>query len=758
MVLMGFFSRFKAKLSNTTHDLSSQAKAIFGKPVTEPAHSSLINAHTAEFALLTAMFEEWVNDAYKRNEVVSGSLNLIMNTFLEAPLGVRDARTGEWLEQHDALTLFDHINDGQTKREFLKELVLHLYLGSIAFIEKVKTNRGVVTELGLLRPDKVQIRTNGHSIDHYIYFPATKPIAVPLDNIVFLKFTDPMNKFKGHSPLHSLATRIDTENESTKLTKTALENGGVPGTIIKFAGHRHDDEKRSAARSFTNRFSGDSHGSALAIDEDVMDISPFGSSIKDLDKRSLMEVDEARILSSLGVPLPIYGSISGQAASTHDNMKTSLRLFWMHTIIPLQTMIEDFLNNDDDLTHGKTIKFAFDRRNIDALNQEQDAVSFRAREDYKANIITLNEARAAGDYESVEDGDEINQPVANPFAGFGQEDSEEEKSESRQDRINSLLEINEWDCKEEVKDESVNDTIPTEPVVTEEVHKEEDECCEVSEAIESPSNDRDLLAEFKTASNRFRLADAAALPLVRMVDSELKQQIKDFQAAIGEKQGKALKTFEQSRLEDDLQILQNQWEIRLHADSLPLMTKLVEETAKQASASVGSSFDIESEEIQQAIKTEQFKFANRVSKSSSKQIRQVIKAGFDEGKTLGELSTDIKELGSVWQNGGRADTIARTETAKAANGGAKLAYRQAGVTKLRYTAVLDDNTTEICKSLDGTIVGIEEKFLSAEDGFTDSKGNAADLSYNDGVPNAGDAHPNCRSTIVPVFESTDGGF
>ena len=739
---MGFYSRLKAKLQNTTHDLSTQAKAIFGKPAHEPAHSSLINTYTAEFALLTAMFEEWVNDAYKRNEVVSGSLNLIMNTFLEAPLGVKDAKTGEWIEQHEALDLFNHINDGQTKREFLKELVLHLYLGSIAFIEKVKTGRGRVTEIGLLRPDKVQIRTNGHSIDHYIYFPSTKPIHVPLDRIVFLKFTDPMNKFKGHSPLHSLATRIDTENESTKLTKTALENGGVPGTIIKFAGHRHDDEKRSAARSFTNRFSGDSHGAALAIDEDVMDISPFGSSIKDLDKRALMEVDEARILSSLGVPLPIYGSISGQAASTHDNMKTSLRLFWMHTIIPLQTMIEDFLNNDPDLTHNFTIKFAFDRRNIDALNQEQDAVSFRAREDYKANIITLNEARSAGDYEAVADGDEINKPVANPFGGFGMDESEEEEEEK----------------SVEVKDESVNDTISTEPMATEEVVKEEPECCEVSEAVESPSNDRDLLAEYKTASNRFRLADAAALPLVRMVDAELKTQIKEFQAVIGDKQGKALKTFEQTRLEDELQILQNQWEIRLHAESLPLMTKLVEETAKQASASVGASFDIESEEIQQAIKAEQFKFANRVSKSSSKQIRQVIKASFDEGLTLGETSDAIKELGGVWQNGGRADTIARTETAKAANGGAKMAYRQAGVTKLRYTAVLDDNTTEICKSLDGTIVGIEEKFLSAEDGFTDSKGKAVDLSYNDGVPNAGDAHPNCRSTIVPVFESTDGGF
>jgi HK97 family phage portal protein len=718
------------------------ARAAFGEPVGEIAYNSTIDPAAAEYVLIGGSYEDWVNNAYKRNEVVAGCLNLMINTLLQAPIGVKDARSGEWLENHDMLTLLQHVNDDQTWREFITTLVLHLYLGSVAFVEKVRDNSGKLTEFGLLRPDRVILNTNTRGIVDYTYTPSEKPVRIDKDNVVFMRFVDPFFRFKGHSPLHSLATRIDTENEATDLNKSSLQNMGAPGTLIRFEGRRSDDEKRAAARSFDNRFKGSGAGSTLAFDEDIVEISPFGESVKGTDLSSMVSVNESRILSTLQVPVAVYGSVSGQQASTFDNMRTSLRMFWMHNIIPLQNMIEDYLNKDKDFSADGTIQVAFDRRDIEALAQDKATTSQIAREDYKAGIRTLNEARRASDeLGDTEDGDEF---FSQPSFGFDLGDDEEEdtteEEESKHVQLNKTIQ----------KDESQSCGCGThdEEAIIEELNKEDDSI---------PTNDRDLLHEYKTAVQRFRIADAAALPLVRMVDAELKQQIKDMTNLIGGKEGKALKNFEQSRLEDGLAILEQQWEARMFADSLELMGKLYAATADQASASVGGVFDIESENIQKAIQAEQYKFASRVSKTSAKQIRGIISDTFAEGKTLGEVSKAVKDLGKVWQ-GGRADTVARTETARAANEGAKMGYREAGVTKLRYTAVLDDRTTEICKALDGKIVGIEEKFLSAEEGFTDSKGNAVDLSYNDGVPNAGSAHPNCRSTIVAVFESTEGGF
>lgn len=735
---------------NTVHDLSVTAKAVFGAPVGEVSHSANINPATAEFALLGALFEEWVNDAYKRNEVVAGSLNLIINTFLEAPLGVQDLN-GEWLDEHDTKKLFAHINEDTSYREFISTLLLHLFLGSVAFVEKVRDSKGKLTEIGLLRPDKVKLTKHTHGISHYTYFPSTKPIDISKENILFLKFIDPMNKYAGHSPLHSLATRIDTENEATRLTKASLQNMGAPGTIITFEGRRSDEEKRAAALSFNNRFKGDNSGSTLAIDEDIVSISPFGASVGDRDLSTLMSVDEARILSTLHIPLSVYGSISGQEASTFDNMKTSLRMFWMHNLIPLQSMVEDFFNNDPDFTDNFTVKIKFDRREIDALNQDQTEVSTRAREDFKANIISLNEARKAGEYAEVADGDEINKPQVFDFGSFGNDGADEDEAKAiRSNRLEKLNAFYEDQLSKNDKDIQKDDSEGCDCADT--IQDTSDAERENTEILQSPTNDRDLRSEYEIATKRFALADAAALSLVRLVDRELNAQIKEFTGLIGTKSAKALKTFEQSRLEDGLSALEQQWELRMYEESLAVMSALHIASAQQAAASIGSSFDIEQEAVKQAIKAEQFKFADKVSKTSAKQIRAVIAKSFDEGKTLGELTTDIEKLGKAWQ-GARAETIAKTETAKAANNGAKIAYKQSGVTKLIYSAVLDDRTTEICRSLDGKIVGIEESFLTQEEGFVDSKGKSMDLSYNDGVPNAGSAHPNCRSVVIAVTDN-----
>jgi SPP1 gp7 family putative phage head morphogenesis protein len=126
-----------------------------------------------------------------------------------------------------------------------------------------------------------------------------------------------------------------------------------------------------------------------------------------------------------------------------------------------------------------------------------------------------------------------------------------------------------------------------------------------------------------------------------------------------------------------------------------------------------------------------------------------MQSAFEEGKSLKELRKDIQQLGDQF-NQVRAEAIARTETVRAANQGARLGYRQAGVEKLRYSAVLDSATSEICQHLNGKVVSINEGFWE-EDSFTLESGKRLDLSYDNGVPEP-PAHPNCRSTIIPVFE------
>lgn len=85
----------------------------------------------------------------------------------------------------------------------------------------------------------------------------------------------------------------------------------------------------------------------------------------------------------------------------------------------------------------------------------------------------------------------------------------------------------------------------------------------------------------------------------------------------------------------------------------------------------------------------------------------------------------------------RVKTIARTESNRAENIGNFLAAKKSGLKlKKKWIATMDNRTSNICKSLNEKITGMDQK-------FKDAKGNLHELPP---------AHPNCRSRVIYVQE------
>jgi HK97 family phage portal protein len=731
-----------SKMAGTWTDAT---KAIFGPPAKEPAHEMLIHQNTAEFTLTVGDFDNWVQEAYKKNEIVNRCLNMLINTVCEAPLEVIDA-DGEVIPNHPTQLLLQHINPHETQKQFLKRLLLYMYLGDIGFVEKVFTRGGKVTELGLLRPDKVKVTADDKiGVNNFIYEPGGEGKKFILDPraVLMMQFIDPLNRLKGFSPLKALAMRIDTDNAHTQYTMAVLQNGGVPGSILKVSDFLDPAQATAMAKGFDQKTKDTKQGSTVVLHGGV-EYESFGNSFRDLEAKELSKVDEAKILSGLGIPLPVFGGVSGTDTSTYDNMRTAFKIFWRQTVIPMQGMIEDYFNGDVDLLPPsdrlKGISIKFNLKNVEALKEDQDLLSERARLDFQSGLITINEARRAGGYDALPDGDELRSFGFDLPAESDEVKEEITKSEEPDVHTN--------DCACEHKEE----------YVAAEEEEDEEELEDEGPSKEDIALMQRNLNDFKIATKRMKLADKGAFSVFSLARKHLTKHIADIQAVIGtkatDKNELMTKQTDQKTLEQALLQLEGEWAVELASDSLDTIGKLVSDSAEEAAVSLGSSFSIEDEAVQQAIRTQQFKFGNGVARTSSKEIRKVILSSFEEGKSLKELRKDIQKLGDQF-NKVRATTIARTETVRAANQGARTGYKSAGVTKLRYTAVLDGNTSEICDHLNGKIVGIDETFLSGEEGFTLSNGRPMDLSYDDGVPNP-PAHPNCRSTIIPEFDN--GGF
>ena len=121
-------------------------------------------------------------------------------------------------------------------------------------------------------------------------------------------------------------------------------------------------------------------------------------------------------------------------------------------------------------------------------------------------------------------------------------------------------------------------------------------------------------------------------------------------------------------------------------------------------------------------------------KGMTEEISNDLKAELERGIINGEGITKLKERVSNVFNVGenRAEMIARTETNRAENNGKLLAMKGSGLDyDKKWVSTEDDRTSDLCKHLDGQIVGLDENF-----------------HYGKWSGQAPPAHVDCRSTIV----------
>ncbi len=128
-------------------------------------------------------------------------------------------------------------------------------------------------------------------------------------------------------------------------------------------------------------------------------------------------------------------------------------------------------------------------------------------------------------------------------------------------------------------------------------------------------------------------------------------------------------------------------------------------------------------------------------------IVAAIKDGLAEGQTLAAISKSIEDTYTQWQ-GWRADRLARTESIHEANYAALDAYMQSSVV-IKKEWFANSDACEYCLAMNGQVMSLEEAFVTKGSTVTGVDGGTFLADYQD--VEAGDLHPNCRCTILPVI-------
>ena len=392
----------------------------------------------------TALFNRWGGEGYGRthlflpgsrmdynakagdlwrNSVVALGIKWLGDRFPRPLLQVSAInRQGKYtpLPGHPMLDLWQRPNPYYNRRSMEKAIGLSLICDGNAFVQKVRDNAGRVKELWWLPHERVQPRwpiEGTEFISEYLVALDTGKWYLPVEDVIHIRDgIDPHNERLGLSAVKAQLREVCTINEESGYTASLLHNSAVPGLIITpddpSLRPNAEDAQRIKER-IRDAFTGDWRGDTAVL-AGKYKVQPLGFSPEQLRLDRLPVPAIARLAAAIGVaPMSMGLPDTGK---TYSNLGEANRTSW-GTIVSMQELVAEAMRYQllaDFGSDPNKYTVDYDYTQIQELQEALDALHTRTREDWKAGIIQLNEAREMLGWEPDPGGDRWFPGTENP--------------------------------------------------------------------------------------------------------------------------------------------------------------------------------------------------------------------------------------------------------------------------------------------------------------------------------------------------------
>ena len=640
-------------------------------------------------------YENTVNLSLKQNAIISACFNKIVTSVLEAPIRAYMKKDGALAPpDHRVNQILRNPCQMMSEENFWTRYFAAYYFHGNAFIHKIRNGAGRVISLAPLRPDRMEIVSSKTDyISYYQYKIGSDKYVIEFKDIMHNLAVDPLNDYYGMPVLKSAFREIDTDNDATDFTKVVFQNKGVmPGHVISVKEQLDDKKRERMVASFKAMFGGSNRGSLALVESDGMQIHTLNHNMNDLAFVDLRNVSEARLCMAFQVPPILIGTNLGLQRSTFSNYEEARRAFYEDTIEPIQSSLIRILNDEIISEIDPGIEVKCDYSEVSAFAPKRKQQRDEAIAAWNAGVMMLNEARTRHNLEIVDGGD-----IFKPTPTKATVDEQGTKS-----RHLKLL-------------------------------KKSDP---VQQLVESG------IARVKQAETWIKLFES-------VMKSEFKKQAADITEAFESSVSKKMSESDYSDFQNKFNALEAGWIISLQEASEPVMMKMLSEAGLSAALDIGFDFDLSSETQQAFVREHSYKFANKVSKTTSSQVRELMLEVQKDGLSYAEITTALTDVYKGWSVA-RVEMIARTEVIRAANAGAEQAYMAGGIQEKQWLAA--DDMCDFCQEMDGKIVSVGSNFMDYGASLTvGDDDNVQTMTANYEAIETPPLHPHCRCAIVPVI-------
>ena len=359
-------------------------------------------------------------NAYYEVAPVGIAVDMIAQEIAHLSITAEDS-TGEFNNNVEILKKLRTPNKDQSLRSFIDEIMVHYILLGNVFIDFNKI--GSSYEMLVLSQQNITIagiQANGKATT-IIYSGSN-------DNLIYREYnynsqTNQYETKQGNILLHlknNNITTIDKQMGVSFLMKGQLEisqykslseynNGLIKNQCRPSLGFFFEVDKMSNSqiddiKETMKAISGSTKaGKPFAITAKAR-VEKFSESTKDMDFENLKKSTKNIIAQCLKIPLPLLNDTT----MTYSNYSTAQYAFFDNCVLPFAQIMIDFFNNKILPLLGESkYKLAIDKTTIGALEERKLAT---VKSHAEAGVFSINEIRAIGGKEAVENGDIIYQP------------------------------------------------------------------------------------------------------------------------------------------------------------------------------------------------------------------------------------------------------------------------------------------------------------------------------------------------------------
>ena len=252
-----------------------------------------------------------------------------------------------------------------------------------------------------LRPDRMKAVAGNNKIENYVYgYQTSDPQIYEIPDILHMKFPAYDDDIYGLSPIEVASYFADQNNEAMGWNTSLMQNAGRPASVFFAKNYLTPEQREQIKAELRRKYSGKRNaGMPLILESDMtwqnMSLSPM-----ELDWLKSRELNTRDIAAIFDIAPELIGDSAGK---TFANVAEARQALYLENVLPKLDRFRDYLNSwlvpmYPDLKASGAF-FSYDQKDIEALQglyqQAKDATHARARADWMAGGITLDEYRDA---------------------------------------------------------------------------------------------------------------------------------------------------------------------------------------------------------------------------------------------------------------------------------------------------------------------------------------------------------------------------